>query len=212
MKDNKKVLIISHAFCIKSATFTDKKNRFRTDLTKLSILVAFHGKFPITLLNISKSELCIFYVFHNLQVNVRKKTHAARKLFSFHIISMAKNNRIVFSFITNENESSFLLEYIPLMGNVWVCRVTWTICVQVSFHLSRFGFLGLAGDRYLAIVHPLKYRDLCKTKNGRTAVLIFLMITVIINIPYPMYINDAETGKKRTSLSLPFLENVVAMS
>ena len=163
-------------------------------------------------MNISNSELCIFYVFHNLQVNVRKKTHAARKLFSFHIISMAKNNRIVFSFITNENESSFLLEYIPLMGNVWVCRVTWTTCVQVSFHLSRFGFLGLAGDRYLAIVHPLKYRDLGKTKNGWTAVLILLMITVIINIPYPMYINDAETGKKRTSLSLPFLENVVAMS
>ena len=69
------------------------------------------------------------------------------------------------------------------MRNVWVCRIAWTAVWQVVFHLSRFGFLGLAGDRYLAIVHPLKYRDWGKTKNGWVAVLMFLAITIIINIP-----------------------------
>ena len=120
---------------------------------------------------------------------------------------MAKNIKSVSSsFNTIQNECSLHLEVNLVMGNVWVCRVTWTICFQVSFHLSRFGFLGLAGDRYLAIVHPLKYRDWGKTKNGWITVLILLIITVIVNIPYSMYMNVHETGKKRTPLSLLFLK------
>ena len=112
-------------------------------------------------------------------------------------------------FNTIQNECSLHLEVTPVMRNVWVCRVTGTIFSQVSFHLSRFGFLGLAGDRYLAIVHPLKYRDWGTTKNGWIAVLIFLTIAVIVNTPYSMYTYVHETGRKSTPLHLPFVTKLL---
>ena len=71
--------------------------------------------------------------------------------------------------------------------NLWICRTSLTLFTQVSFHMSRLGFLGLAGDRYLAIVHPLKYRVWGKAINGWIATLVFLVITLIINFPFFMY-------------------------
>ena len=159
------------------------------------------------MLNISNSELSISYIFHNWQVNVGKKR--IRRENGFPSILWVWRNIIKksFSFIRNGNEISFRLEGAPLMRNVWVCRVISTIIGQVSFHLSRFGFLGLAGDRYLAIVHPLKYRDWGKTKNGWIAVLMILAITVIINIPYPKYTSSVKLGRKWAPLFLcPCLE------
>ena len=81
-----------------------------------------------------------------------------------------------------------------LRSNIWGCRVTQTIVVQIAFHMSRLGFVGLAVDRFVAIVYPLKYRKWGKTSTGWITVAVFLAITVIVNGPYFMYTEVYKSG------------------
>ena len=81
-----------------------------------------------------------------------------------------------------------------VVSNLWVCRIAQTIIVQISFHMSRLGFVGLAVDRFVAIVYPLKYRKWGKTSTGWITVAVFLAITVIVNGPYFMYTEVSEPG------------------
>ena len=150
--------------------------------------------------------MCNFELFCNSQVNSKNAPDDRRFLLPSYRFGGKLKVALLFSI--QQNEYSLHLEAALVTRNIWVCRVTQTVVWHFSFHLSRFGFLGLAGDRYLAIVHPLKYRDWGKTKNGWVVVLLLLIITAIIDIPSAMYTQVAKTSKNCTPFSLNFMGKI----
>ena len=69
-------------------------------------------------------------------------------------------------------------------GGSWTFRVLMSYIFQIVFDMSRWGFLGLAVDRFVAIKYPIKYQLWGKTKFGWKVVFGFLLFVTIINSSY----------------------------